>query len=170
MELKELNAAEFEKLLKIYQSTAAWLAEKGQAMWNPIYIADRESFVTKYLDPRCYGLYMDGDLAGGFIIKKREDFFWSEDPERSYWYIHKLVVDRLYSGMGLADAMLDWILRASIEAHIDSVRLECYSDRKYLTDLYLRCGFELHEIQEMDDGVKIALFHRDNSEVSEGFE
>ena len=170
MELRELDEDGFEDLLKIYRETSQWLMSKGYAMWNPIYIADRGAFIAKYLDPRCFGLYIDDDLAGGFIIKSREDFFWSDDADRNCWYVHKLVVDRNYSGMGLADIMLQWILAASVEERIESVRLECYADRKPLMELYERNGFELKEIETMDDGVHIALLFHDNTEVIDATE
>lgn len=157
IQIKQIDYDKLEILLDMYREKANWLNSIGLPMWN-IEFLEKEAFIKKYENPKCFIAYIEDIPIGGFILVEKDDFLWGPNSHLGAYYIHKLVIRTGYTGQGNAQRMIKWIVEFSRVMEKKRLRLDCYEDRKYLLQLYSSCGFNLAGVKVMPDGIRIAQF------------
>lgn len=138
------TAADLPRLLRFRTDAAAWLAERGTDQWAlpfpPEHIArsieQGEVFMVK---PR-----LSDDAAATITLDTEADpLLWTEDErEEPALYVHKLTVDRSYSGTDLGRKLLDWAGDRAFREGARWLRLDAWTTNERLHCYYLDKGFE----------------------------
>lgn len=159
LKIQKIGYEKLETLLSMYREKAEWLNEIGKPMWNMEFL-EKTQFIKKYNDPECFIAYINSIPIGGFILVKKDDFFWGPNSHLGAYYIHKIVIKNGYTGQGNVQKMIKWAEEYARTAGKEKIRLDCYEDRNYLMQLYTSCGFNLVKVKTMPDGIRIAQFEK----------
>ncbi|MBB4929205.1 ribosomal protein S18 acetylase RimI-like enzyme [Lipingzhangella halophila] len=142
---------------------STWLASWGSDQWQyppPVDVIDR--------DLKRGALYVvtrndNGEVVASATIDTHADpdFWVSEDHPDDALYIHKMAVDRRWSGRRLGGALLDFAAELAEERERSWVRLDAWKTNPELHRYYTSQGFTLLRIVDLLHRQSGALFQRD---------
>ncbi len=159
VEVREVVGYEVDAMLEMWIEKSRRLEERGKGLWKPEQFT-RERLQDAYDEPVYYGCFAEGSPIGGFILIEHDERYWPEERGSDALYIHKLFVKDEFAGMGIADAMLDWIAELGAKRRKTFLRLDFDPDREYLVKLYARNGFAVIEIMNDIPGRRMAKAER----------
>lgn len=138
-------------LSELMLNTARWLKSTGSTQWNKL--------LTGEDDHRMPDAIARGDVYG-FRESNREEWaglvilqwnpsewdhrLWGNEDGRieQAVYIHRLIVNRDYSGRGLGSAILKWTEIGVRYPGKEFLRLDCIGSNAVLNRFYPSCGFQ----------------------------
>lgn len=138
------KSAETENLsdvFALYEQRVHWMDRIGLKQWN----------VTDYLNAYPISYYRDLQKQGNLYVLKsdqqivgalallNDDELWSDTETVSAYYIHHLVSDMRYPGVG--KQMLEQAEKIAAIEHKECLRLDCAVDNQALNAYYQRLGF-----------------------------
>lgn len=134
--------------IQLIEEAAEWLRrDKGTDQWARPW-PNRAGRDTRILASLSQGKtwigWDNGAPAATITADPDEDPYWPDDLRReSAVYVHRLVVRRLYKGVGLGAALLDWVGRTARHRHdAQWIRVSAWTTNTGLHDYYRRQGFE----------------------------
>jgi len=128
-----------EPVFALREAAAAWLVGRGIRQWEPgevtlqqvrAQVVAGEWFVVRY----------GRSVVGALRLLWEDEEMWGPQPPDAA-YVHGLVVDRGYAGLGLGRALLDWAGQQARQAGRHQLRLDCSENNAALTAYYHRQGF-----------------------------
>lgn len=133
----------------ILAEAAAWLAERGMAMWR----LDELSADQVSADVAA-GLFHIAwcaarDPAGTMKFQLEDDLFWPDVQDRAAAYVHRLAVRRRYAGGEISAALLEWAVQRARRLGRRCLRLDCEASRARLRAVYERFGFRYHSQRQV---------------------
>lgn len=139
----EIHEDKIDELLTILKDKALWLQKIGNPMWNIKYL-EKSIFIERYPNCKFFIVKIMNETIGGFVLVDKENGFWNKNEnDEDAFYIHKLVIKEGYTGKGYAKEILKWVEEYARNCGKQYLRLDCFSDIKYLNKLYSKCGFIL---------------------------
>jgi GNAT superfamily N-acetyltransferase len=157
--VEEIGADRVEELLEMLRARAAWLEERGQAMWDLAKL-EPAPFFANYPGARIFLCMLDDEKMGGFVLIDRDDRRWPGHEADKAYYLHKFVLLPEFSGRGFADEALGWAAGFAEAKGKDSLRLDYEEHRSGLAKLYSRCGFVPVQVDDLPDGTRLVLAER----------
>lgn len=140
--------ADAERLLALRESAAAWLAGRGIRQWEP-----GEMTLQQIRDQVVTGDWFvvrsGPSVVGALRLLWEDEPMWGPQPPDAA-YVHGLVIDRDYAGLGLGRAMLDWAGQQARQAGRSQLRLDCGEDNAALRAYYERQGFQTVGRRDLD--------------------
>ena len=137
-----------DKLLieEMLKQAAKWLQKKGSNQWSGILKGeDRHDTLKAIKREEVFIGKVDNQLAGMFVLwshqSKWDEEFWGRDTSDAYLYLHRLVVERSFSGKGVAEQLLFEAKKYAEAKDFSVIRLDCIADNAYLNKLYQNAGF-----------------------------
>ena len=136
--LAPASAADIPAVVALRDEAARWMIGRGIRQWRP---GDRplSYFENAARTGELFVWREDGAVLGA-VVAARTDPAW-EVAEPWTRYLHTLVIDPAYAGIGLGRRIL-----AAIESHLRStgvsqVRLDCVADNARLRAYYRDAGY-----------------------------
>jgi ribosomal protein S18 acetylase RimI-like enzyme len=141
LEITRAKAEDVHKLHALYIEAASWMASQGIDQWE---LADFPAeFMNKLMEKaEVFAVRYEGVVMGGFSIQWTDKSIWKELDSEEAGYVHKLVVKRAYSGLGVGLEMLDWAGNYLRSHNKRWVRLDCMADNTGLNSFYIKAGFQ----------------------------
>ena len=145
-------------VLGLIDRAAVWLRSKDTTQWAEPWPNEegRWKRVHEALADAETWLLFDGQDAIGTVSVKldgHEELWTPEERKTQAVYLHRLVIDREYAGIGLGAELIDWAARkgASRLRNAELVRIDVWTDNHALHDYYCRQGFKDVDIRETSD-------------------
>jgi GNAT superfamily N-acetyltransferase len=136
-----------EESLSIMREAAQWLINKGCPLWN---LDDLTSEKMKNEDDEYIVMWdKKGQSIATLLLNFEDRLFWSDIPPNTSGFIHKVSIRREYAGKGLAKHIIDYAIQECKQKGIESIRLDCDSERRNLCDFYTSIGFYLKEVKTL---------------------
>jgi ribosomal protein S18 acetylase RimI-like enzyme len=155
---KPEDESAIDELLK---EAAKWLQNKGSNQWSGILKGeDRHNTSEAIKRGEVFVGMVDDQMAGMFVLWSRQsewdEEFWGKDSSNVYVYLHRLSVQRSFSGQGIAQQLLFEAKAYAKQNGFSAVRLDCIAENAYLNQLYQEAGFSYSgkKIDIIADGAK----------------
>ncbi|MER7050504.1 GNAT family N-acetyltransferase [Streptomyces jumonjinensis] len=151
MILVPAELADLPRLLKFRTDSAAWLTELGIDQWSKPFPADHIIQSIRSGTVFMIKEAADADAAATVTLDRDADpRLWTEDEQKEdALYVHKLSVDRRYSGADLGGRILDWCGDQAARVGAKWLRLDAWTTNPRLHTYYLAHGFT--HIRTADD-------------------
>jgi ribosomal protein S18 acetylase RimI-like enzyme len=128
----------------IYNRTFNWLAEKGVRQW--LSRLDEATFAKRQAANEAFAIHVDGVLSGCvFVPFETLGYYGDELNTLPRWWMHTLVIDRLFAGLGVGELAVAAVCDLVRERGGDSVWLHCVNDANHaevIPSYYARLGFD----------------------------
>lgn len=137
-------------LSELMLNTARWLKSTGSTQWNRLLTGDDDHRMPEAIargDVFGFREPEEAEWAGMAILQwdpsAWDHRLWGNEDGRieSAVYIHRLMINRRYSGTGLGPAILKWAETGAHYPGKDSLRLDCVGHNAVLNRFYPSCGF-----------------------------
>lgn len=165
LKLNKASMKEYTLITDLLIESAKWLKAKGSKQWNGI-LEGKDNHDTKSAIERGDVFYFTkGDALVGMCILWNKQSSWDQelwgvDKSDHYFYLHRLAINRHYSGQGIAMEILTEVEKYSKSKGKKEIRLDCIADNKVLNALYQNAGFNFFKtIYQHDAGEQIADFN-----------
>ena len=139
--IKQADENDILTIEEIMLDAVMWM-KKGelQNQWNEDSIK-WDSLSRDYQINDFYIYYQNGMPEACIAITDLDQKYWPEIPQGKSLYIHKLAVKRAFSGKGISKELISYAKTLSFKNGVDSLRLDCDSQRNKLRMLYESEGF-----------------------------
>ncbi len=139
MEMTPAVEADIEPVLNTINAISSWLKNKGIHQWSDAFprtwiegeISRGELFVHRDYD----------EVAASLVLSFTAGDMWGQS-EGAAIYIHRVAVNRAYTGRQLGRAIIAWAEREAHHKGIPLLRLECDLRNEILQDYYKSLGFQ----------------------------
>ncbi|WP_058304113.1 GNAT family N-acetyltransferase [Gorillibacterium timonense] len=144
------KAEDADALSELMLSTARWLKSTGSTQWNKLLSGEDDHRMPDAIARGDVFGFRDPDKAewAGMMILQWNPSDWdhrlwgNEDGRiEQAVYIHRLMVNRDYSGKGLGSAFLKWAETGASYPGKEFLRLDCIGHNQALNRFYPSCGF-----------------------------
>lgn len=140
-----VRQADLDDLLtvsSILSEAALWLKQQNIALWG-----EKETSPESICQDVELGLFYIAfyeEATAGVVKLQTEDLvFWSDIPQESSAFIHRLAVRRSFAGRGISTALMQWAVEQSRDLGKQFLRLDCAADRLRLRMVYENFGFSI---------------------------
>ncbi|WP_160692252.1 GNAT family N-acetyltransferase [Clostridium sp. C2-6-12] len=156
--IKQANKNDILTIEEILMDAVIWMKKnKLQNQWNEENIK-WNSLSKEYEINDFYIDFQNGIPAACVAITDLDLKYWPEIPQGKSLFIHKLAVKREFSGKGISKELIDFAKKLSLENGINSLRLDCNSQRNKLRMLYENEGFIYVERKKSESNCNMALY------------
>jgi GNAT superfamily N-acetyltransferase len=151
--LRVAREDDLQKVLTLLVEAADWLQTKGTTQWD-YYLTDLEGNKEEVLESikkqNTYLLVDDGQAVATLTLEDEpsewdSDIWGEEASQENVIYLHRLVVNRKYSGGGIGDALIDWAKEDVRNRGKNYIRFDCLNNNVGLNNYYQR-HYRLKEI------------------------
>lgn len=129
--IRQAKPEEAPAILALMITTAKWIKETGSIQWSHYLEAGEEQardIAEEARKGEVYVVYAGDRLAGALSLLTAQTEWdvrlWGEDQGEAT-YLHRLAIDRAFSGMGLGLQVLDWAALRTKELGREFLRLDC---------------------------------------------
>lgn len=129
--VRQATPDEAPAILALMVATAHWIKETGSIQWSH-YLEEgeeqAEEIAAEARQGEVYVVYAGDKLAAAFSLLGAQGEWdvrlWGEDQGEAF-YLHRLAVDRAFSGLGLGLQILDYAALRTKELGREFLRLDC---------------------------------------------
>ncbi|WP_341277962.1 GNAT family N-acetyltransferase [Paenibacillus sp. FSL H8-0537] len=135
---------------ELIMETARWLNGMGSTQWGGLLQGeDSHNLAGAIARGEVFAFRKAGgeELAGSVILQQQPS-----DWDRKLWgeveagkgsaiFLHRLVVNRQFSGKGLGSDMMAWVERGIQYSGKDRIKLDCIANNEKLNRFYKQCGY-----------------------------
>ncbi|NIK76842.1 GNAT superfamily N-acetyltransferase [Paenibacillus castaneae] len=130
--------------------TARWLNSMGSTQWaGLLHGQDSHNLSGAIMQGEVFAFRKadEDELAGSVILQQNpsewDKKLWGEEAvsNGNAIYLHRLVINRRYSGKGLGAEMMSWVEDGIRFAGKDHIRLDCIANNEKLNRFYIQCGY-----------------------------
>jgi GNAT superfamily N-acetyltransferase len=172
--LRRATADDMEVAILLIEEAAEWLRrDKGTDQWARPWPnrAGRDSRILASLSQGKTWIGWDNGVPAATITADPdEDPYWPDDLRREpAVYVHRLVVRRRYSGVGLGAALLNWAGWTGRRDHSAQwIRVSAWTTNTGLHDYYRRQGFAARGFHPDDGYPSRARFQKPTASIPPG--
>lgn len=143
MILVRAELADLSRLLKFRIDAAAWLASRGSDQWSTPFPAEHIADSIRRGEVFLAKPFIHSDAAATITLDQEADpLLWTaEEAHEPALYVHKLTVDRAYSGTKLGEQLLDWAGDQAAHRGMKWLRLDAWTTSTRLHEYYKKLGF-----------------------------
>ena len=139
LEIREASLADLDVVMSMLEEAARWMVRHGIEGWTPDEIS-RRRIVELIGSGEMHLAVLDGRPVGTFALQWSDRKTWGRVPDDA-GYVHGLVIERDFAGMGLGREVLRRVERMVSLAGREYLRLDCVADNEALNEYYRRAGF-----------------------------
>jgi ribosomal protein S18 acetylase RimI-like enzyme len=148
VDLRKASGVDVDIVVRLIHGASDWLKARGTNQWPVSDELDQE-IAQRVQSGETYLATMEGTTVGCVRMQATDPIFWPEKSD-SASYIHKLVVDRPFSGRGLGLAILAACELVSQANGVEVLRLDTDARCAPLLRLYREAGFSLVDECDVD--------------------
>ena len=160
MNVTEATVDDAARLLELRESLSSWLIGRGIHQWLPKSLGI-ESLEREINEGSVFVAHDGGELVGSLTIVREDERIWGQTPGDAD-YVHRLMVDRRWSGHGVGSDLLAWARRRAEVSGRHWLRLDCAENNSALRAYYEKVGFRCVGLRDiaglLPDGGAVALF------------
>lgn len=161
----ELSTNEnLKDVLNIINQAKLYMKENGINQWNEDY-PKIESLENDILNKNSY-IVKDGEkIIGTFVLifgdeKNYQKIEGNWKTDLPYGTLHRVAVDNLYKGKGIAKFILDFAERKAKEKNIFSLRIDTHRDNLSMRRFIEKSNFDFCGIIYVEDGSPRVAFEK----------
>lgn len=155
---------DLQTILDLRDEASCWIAAKGGDQWQeawPTPDQQSERIAASIAAGETWMLHDEDQVAGTVAVDEFSDpHLWAphEQAEPAY-YVHRLVIPRIYAGHRLGAQVLDWACDLAARDGKRWIRIDVWTTNNQLQQYYLDHGFQ-HVRTLHTDYPSGALFQR----------
>jgi GNAT superfamily N-acetyltransferase len=134
-------AGNADRILKLRDDAATWLVSQGIRQWLPGEVT-HDQLLARITSGSLFVARLAGDVIGTITVTWSDPLIWGTTNHPA-GYIHNLVIDRRYAGVGLGLALLRWSEDLILSTGPELARLDCVRTNAKLRSYYERAGYKL---------------------------
>lgn len=139
--LRDLKAAESQRVLMVLRDAALWLQKRGSSHWQDFVAGGEEIVARRFAEGQVFLAQHDGADAGCVVLQQHDAFWDDHSAAANAGWVHSLAVKRAYSGRGLGKALLGFVEKYSEAKGKEAVRLDVFDDNAKLKGWYVKMGY-----------------------------
>ncbi|MDH4473561.1 MAG: GNAT family N-acetyltransferase [Fluviicola sp.] len=144
LSFEKIKPNELHVVLNYLRSAATTLQQKGVEQWavwlNPQQI--NIDWVEKGIQEGEYYLILMEESPIGIVrLSETDEIYWGKQTSDAR-YIHSLVIEERFSGLGLGKQVIELVIQQAIAASIPFIRLDCIATNPGLCNYYESQGFK----------------------------
>lgn len=148
MEIKNSTLEDIDTIFKLYDQATAYQKTVFHKSWEGF---DREMVMTEIKENRQWKIVIDDKIACIFALTFNDALFWKEKDKQPSIYIHRIVTDDAFRGVGFVNTIIEWAKIYCVENSKDFIRMDTWGDNPKLIDYYVKCGFDYVETVDLDN-------------------
>lgn len=164
--VRQANEKDWLQIRHLLIQVSSWLAEQGSIQWSGLLVGrdshqtqerikNEQVYLAENTDKLLLGMYILYDYPSQW-----DRDLWGEDNSQDCYYLHRLAVNRNFSGQGISQLLLDNAKEDTRKISKKALRLDCRADVEALNRLYSKHGFELVGCREgYPDGDQLTDFN-----------
>lgn len=140
--IRQARPDEAPAILALMIATARWIQQTGSIQWSHYLQAGKEqeeAMAAEAARGELYVVYAGDRLAAALSLLGAQTEWdvrlWGQDQGEAI-YLHRLAVDRAFSGIGLGLQILDWAALRTQELGRTFLRLDCVAWTEALHHFY----------------------------------
>jgi GNAT superfamily N-acetyltransferase len=146
--VRKATCQDTEAVAEILREAARWLKQKGMAMWR-----EDELVSSQIATDVQAGLFFiaehDSEAVGVLKFQLEDSRFWPDVSPGESAFVHRLAVNRRFSGGVVSSVLLEWAIRRTQSLGRNYLRLDCDASRPKLRAVYERFGFVHHSDRQV---------------------
>jgi len=155
--LRQVRDTEFDTVYGILHENATWLLSKDILQWPLDWLESIRLEIRASIEAELFhAVELDNTLAAVLEIRSAPEVLWGNNQDEAL-YIHKLAIQRQYSGSSLGRNILALLKSEARQKNISFLRLDCVAHNNKLRAYYESCGFNLKGIVDAGE-VNLALY------------
>jgi RimJ/RimL family protein N-acetyltransferase len=144
--IKKAGMHDIDGVEDIYDESIDWLDSQGIHQWKRGVYPTRQSALDALPEDSLYCCFLNGSLAGTFIINERQPqqydaLNWKYKNGKAL-VLHTLVIKPGNTGKGLGKTIMEFILDYARRNAYESIRLDAFPGNNASKALYGHFGFE----------------------------
>jgi len=144
LSFEQIKSNELAVVLNYLRSAAKTLQQKRVAQWT-VWLNPPQSnieWVEKGIQEGEYYLILKENSPIGIVrLSETDETYWGKQASDAR-YIHSLVIDEHYSGLGLGKQVIELVIQQAISDNIPFMRLDCIATNTALCNYYESQGFK----------------------------
>lgn len=148
MEIKNSTIEDIDSIFALYDQATAYQKMVFHKSWEGF---DRAMVTTEIMENRQWKIVIDGQIAGIFALTFNDALFWKEKDKQPSIYIHRIVTDAAFRGVGFVTKIIDWAKGYCLDNGKAFIRMDTWGDNPKLIAYYVKCGFKYVETVNLDN-------------------
>lgn len=146
IEAVQSTADDAPAIMDLLLQTAQWLKSKGSTQWGALLQGEDHHNTKESARRGDVYLFKDGETLAGIVTLLRSPSpwdiaLWGEEGHEQAVYLHRLAINRAYSGVNLGDAIVQWVHTSIRFDGKDRIRLDCIDSNPVLDKFYRSAGY-----------------------------
>lgn len=134
------------QVTELLVGVAKWLQSRGSTQWQGLLYGDDSHQTAEAIRRGNVFLFKNGGEVAGMVMLLREPSewdreLWGDEGHESSIYLHRLAINRAYSGQGLGEAILGWAESGIRFPGKERIRLDCIASNPVLNSFYRKMGY-----------------------------
>ncbi|MFG2480991.1 GNAT family N-acetyltransferase [Streptomyces fagopyri] len=144
MILSRAGLDDLPRLIQFRTNAAAWLRTQGSDQWAEPFPAEHIANSIKANTVYLLRTSEQADAAATITLDEdSDDLLWlPRELQEPALFVHKLTVDRRYTGLNLGTELLNWASTKAAHQGKQWVRLDAWTTNRHLQQYYERQGFQ----------------------------
>jgi ribosomal protein S18 acetylase RimI-like enzyme len=157
MEIKNSTLEDIDAIFALYDQATAYQKTVFHKNWEGF---DRAMVTTEINENRQWKIVINGQIACIFALTFNDVLFWKEKDAQPSIYIHRIVTDSAFRGVGFVNKILDWAKIYCRNNGKDYIRMDTWGDNPKLIDYYVRCGFNYVGTIDLDNTEGLPIHYK----------
>jgi GNAT superfamily N-acetyltransferase len=148
----QAQPSDLATITDILEEAASWITSLDIDQWRPgdFRQSDSQSRIAHNINRGgAYLALYNGQAIGTITIQAGgvlDEKLWGHERVHDALYVHRLTVQRKYTGEGIGNILLRWAEQLAEDAGKTFLRLDCMADNSALCTYYERYGFSCRGI------------------------
>ena len=138
MRITECAAEDINTIFDLYDKASEFQKTKSEKFWQKF---DESLIKTEIRENRLWKILEEDEIACIFSIAHSDPLIWGEKAGERSLYIHRIVTNPLFRGLGYVKKIIEWAQEFSRKFGKKFIRIDTWSDNQKLIDYYQNCGF-----------------------------
>ncbi|EDL66301.1 GNAT family N-acetyltransferase [Bacillus sp. SG-1] len=144
--IRKAKQEDISKVLSLLVEAAEWLKTKGTTQWN-YYLTDLEGNMGEVMESinrqNTYLAEIEREAVASLTLEEEPgewdmEIWGVEAAQGDAVYMHRLVVNREYAGLGLGEALIEWAKNEVNHRGKKYIRFDCLYSNDGLNSFYQR--------------------------------
>jgi len=149
MQVSTATSIDSKDILGLRDDLARWLIGRGVDQWQPGELP-RGAIEDEVTQGFVHVVRRQEELVATVTITWADPLIWPDQTEPA-GYIHRLMVNRRWTGREIGLSLLTWAEMHIRQSGRTLARLDCVRSNRRLRDYYEACGYHLVGYQDFPD-------------------
>lgn len=161
----QASSQDWPEIKDLFKQVVTWLSDKGSSQWQGL-LSGHDAHRTQdrvHAGEVYVGRNKDGALLTCFILYDEQSDWdasiWGADDSQDFAYLHRLAVNRDFSGQGVGSLALDAAKKIARRQGKEALRLDCRESVASLNRLYQKNAFQCIGTQSIYDGDDLLMLN-----------